>query len=205
MKHSSIRSFLTLACVGAVTSLLGIANFAYAVGTDSAVDETVTTTAPSKREFFKNRGLTQEEVAHLKAARIAAQKDPAVREAMRQHRMDSRQFHQLIRDTMIKEDPSVAPILEKLGNKGRQFGEAWKQQFSKLTPEEQSKMRNAHQMAMKDPSVVTAREQFQQANSPEQRREAAKNMGASVKKAMIKADPSVAPLIEKMRPRGLKQ
>jgi hypothetical protein len=61
--------------------------------------------------------------------------------------------------------------------------------WSKLTDDERAKLRSAHQKALSDPSVKAAHERLKQA-----RREFRDVMGP----AMLKADPSIQPLLEKL-------
>jgi hypothetical protein len=58
--------------------------------------------------------LTRGERATFKAARRAALRDPAVKAARANKQAEPRAFHQALRAAMLKADPSVAPILEKL-------------------------------------------------------------------------------------------
>lgn len=62
--------------------------------------------------------------------------------------------------------------------------------YMALTPEERKKVRAARQAAMKDPAVAAARE-----NRATDRR----GFRDAMRAAMIKADPSVAPLIDKLQ------
>lgn len=65
-----------------------------------------------RRARFAN--LTEEERARLKAAHQKALEDPAVRAAQERLRQARREFRQVMRPAMIKADPSVQAILEKL-------------------------------------------------------------------------------------------
>jgi Spy/CpxP family protein refolding chaperone len=61
--------------------------------------------------------------------------------------------------------------------------------WAKLTEDERAKLRAAHQKAMADPSVKAAHERLKQA-----RREFRDVMGP----AMLRADPSIQPLLDKL-------
>jgi membrane-bound lytic murein transglycosylase B len=63
--------------------------------------------------------------------------------------------------------------------------------WARLNEEERSKLKAAHQKAMADPAVWAAREKLRQA-----RREFREIM----RPALLKADPSLQPILEKMRP-----
>ena len=63
--------------------------------------------------------------------------------------------------------------------------------LANLTEDERAKLRAAHQKAMADPAVQAARERLKQA-----RREFREVM----RPALLKADPSIQPILDKMRP-----
>ena len=65
--------------------------------------------------------------------------------------------------------------------------------ISKLTPEERQKLKAAHQAALQDPAVKSA--EAQKGNGKEGKRA----YREAVRAAMLKADPSVQPILEKMR------
>ena len=72
----------------------------------------------------------------------------------------------------------------------RQFQMERRARWASLTEEERSKLKAAHQKAMADPAVRAARDRLRQA-----RREFREVM----RPALLKADPSVQPILEKMR------
>jgi len=63
--------------------------------------------------------------------------------------------------------------------------------FSRLSLEEQAKLRSAHDMAMRDPALVQSRARYEQAR---------KEFRDRLRDALLKADPSVQPILEKARP-----
>jgi hypothetical protein len=63
--------------------------------------------------------------------------------------------------------------------------------LASLTEDERSRLRAAHQKAMADPAVQVAREKLRQA-----RREFREVM----RPALLKADPSIQPILDKLRP-----
>ena len=68
---------------------------------------------------------------------------------------------------------------------GRPVREAW----AKLTSDERTKLRGAHRSAVADPNVQAARERMQAAR---------KQYHDSMRAALLKADPSVQPILEKL-------
>ena len=58
--------------------------------------------------------LTEEERAKLKAAHQKAMADPAVWAARDRLRKARREFREILRPALLKADPSIQPILEKM-------------------------------------------------------------------------------------------
>ena len=77
------------------------------------------------------------------------------------------------------------------GNEGGRGGR-WQQRLANLTPQEREKLKAARQKAMQDPSVQAAHEKMRQAH---------KEFVGAMRGAMVKADPSVQPILEKI-PKG---
>ena len=71
-------------------------------------------------------------------------------------------------------------------------GGRWQQRLANLSPEEREKLKAAHQKAMQDPAVQAAHEKMRQARQ---------EFIASIRAAMVKADPSIQPVLNKI-PRG---
>jgi Spy/CpxP family protein refolding chaperone len=73
----------------------------------------------------------------------------------------------------------------------RQFQNERRARFANLTDDERARLRNAHQKAMADPALQAARERLRQA-----RRE----FRELLRPALLKADPSIQPILDKLRP-----
>ena len=65
-----------------------------------------------RRARFQN--LTEDERARLRAAHQKAMQDPAVQAAQEKLRQARREFRELMRPALLKADPSIQPILDKL-------------------------------------------------------------------------------------------
>jgi hypothetical protein len=76
---------------------------------------------------------------------------------------------------------------EEQGKRGRR----WEQRLANLSPEERQKVQAAHQKAMHEPSVQAAHEKMQQAH---------KEFRDAMRAAMLKADPSIQPILNKIPP-----
>ena len=62
--------------------------------------------------------------------------------------------------------------------------------FSRLSREEQARFRSAHDMAMRDPALAATRQRYEQARN---------EFRSKLREALLKADPSVQPILEKVR------
>ena len=62
--------------------------------------------------------------------------------------------------------------------------------WARLTEEERTKLKAAHQKAMADPAVWAARDRL---------RKARREFREVLRPALLKADPSIQPILEKMR------
>ncbi len=71
-------------------------------------------------------------------------------------------------------------------------GDRWQQRLANLSPEEREKLKAARQKAMQDPSVQAAHEKMKQAHQ---------EFMTSMHAAMLKADPSIQPILDKI-PKG---
>jgi hypothetical protein len=89
----------------------------------------------------------------------------------------------LFTPTLLAQSPADRPA--------RQFQMERRARWGNLNEEERSRLKAAHQKAMADPAVRAAREKLRQA-----RREFREIM----RPALLKADPSLQPILEKMRP-----
>jgi hypothetical protein len=73
---------------------------------------------------------------------------------------------------------------------GPQGNDFRRRRFSRLSMEEQARFRSAHDMAMRDPALAATRQRYEQAR---------KEFRDKLREALLKADPSVQPILEKAR------
>jgi len=71
----------------------------------------------------------------------------------------------------------------------RGHGGRWQQRLANLSPQEREKLKAARQQAMQDASVQAAHEKMRQAQ---------KEFVDSMHAAMLKADPSIQPILDKI-------
>ena len=84
--------------------------------------------------------------------------------------------------TVLAQSPADKPA--------RKFQTERRARWANLTEEERSKLKAAHQKAMADPAVWAARDKLRQAR---------KEFREVLRPALLKADPSIQPILEKMR------
>jgi hypothetical protein len=73
---------------------------------------------------------------------------------------------------------------------GPQGGDFRRSRFARLSMEEQARFRSAHDMAMRDPGLAATRQRYELAR---------KEFRDKLRDALLKADPSVQPILEKVR------
>lgn len=73
----------------------------------------------------------------------------------------------------------------------RQFQMERRARWANLSEEERARLKAAHQKAMADPAVRAARDRLRQAR---------RDFREVLRPALLKADPSLQPILEKMRP-----
>lgn len=143
--------------------------------------------------------LTPDEHQRLQAAREKAKNDPTVRSLKEAKDALEDQLETAVRAAMLAADSSLAPALEKI-KAARGRAKDMRDKFESLTPEQKQQLKAARAKAKDDPAVQAAREKLRTAQGPEAKRAAAKEMHSAVKAAMLKSDPSLAPLLEKLGP-----
>ena len=85
----------------------------------------------------------------------------------------------------------LSPVVFGQGanNGGPGRGGRWQQRLANLSPDEREKLKAARQKAMQDPSVQAAHEKMRQAR---------KEFITSMRAAMVKADPGIQPVLDKI-------
>ena len=81
--------------------------------------------------------------------------------------------------------PTVLGQDEEQGRGGRR----WEQRLANLSPEERQKLQAARQRAMQDPAVQAAHDKMRQVH---------KEFRDAMRAAMLKADPSIQPILNKI-------
>ena len=147
------------------------------------------------------KGLSDEEREKLKAAHDAAlQRDPVLRQNLENAR-------KALREAMIRIDPSVQTILEKMSREkpdGKRPPEAvGSPGMTKLTEEERQLLRKVSEQVKGQRELEEAKERMKSASTPEARRQAGESYQLLIKAAMLKADPFLGPVLGKLGSREI--
>ena len=176
--------------------------------------QTTNNDTPSPRlEHGPMAGLTKEEKDQMKAAHDkAVAQDPTLEQKMEA-------AHKAMYDAMVAVDPSVAPILDKMksrrmgvvgGNPDRKWNKRENGQtgdprhgppgMTNLSESERAQLKALHGQVKSDPAVMAAHDAVKSAATPETRRAAEEALRQAMHDAMIKVDPTIGPILEKLHP-----
>jgi hypothetical protein len=95
-----------------VPALAGALQFAPSASAQPPADKPFRPFQNERRARWAN--LSEEERAKLRAAHEKAMADPAVQAARDRLRQARREFREVMRPALLKADPSIQPILDKL-------------------------------------------------------------------------------------------
>ena len=109
LHYQNMKAKLTFLLVPALAAAL---QFAPAILAQPPADKPARQFQMERRARWAS--LNEEERAKLKAAHQKAMADPAVRAAHDRLRQARREFREIMRPAMLKADPSIQPILEKM-------------------------------------------------------------------------------------------
>lgn len=124
--------------------------------------------------------LTPEERKQFMEARQKAEAAPEVAETKTKAMEARKAVMEAMKAAMVKADPSLAPIVEKMHAAGGP---------KELTPEERQKLQAARKSAMADPDVQKAMAEAQPLEKAHR---------DALHAAMLKADPTIGPILEKV-------
>jgi hypothetical protein len=161
--------------------------------------------------------LSESERQQLKTAHDKViQQNPSLEEAMKAAHQAMEKARKEMHDAMLAADPSIAPILAKIeppkgeGKRGDgqpsgewKGGKDWKHHgpppgMANLTEQEREQLKAAHERVKNDPAVASAREALKTAATPEARRAAHEALKQASEAALLKVDPTLAPILEKL-------
>ncbi len=136
-----------------------------------------------------------------------ALQDPKIQELRAKAEAAGKEFREAMREAMSKRDPELAEkVRSHFEKRWKKDGDAkpWKQKIEEavksLPPEEKDRFEKAREIAKQAPAVQEAEAKLKAAQSPEERREARKEFHEAMRAAMLTADPSLADVLDKVRP-----
>lgn len=157
----------------------------------------------ARRQFMQS--LPPEDRQRLRAARQAAMQDPQVRAALERRQAEQREFQNTMKDAVKRADPSVAPLIDRLEKsiqerRAQQF-QGFQRRLDFLTPDERQILLQTRRAVQGDPALAAARQQglAAPAGDPAARQQAMRVYHEAMKNAMMRQDPRVGPILEKIR------
>lgn len=160
--------------------------------------------------FLEN--LPPEVRERFETARSQALEDPKIKELRTSAEEANRQFFAAMRKKMLEIDPGLKEIVEK---QARGAGKGPKEEkegrreggrdagFANLTDAEKAKLMAAREKAKADPAVQAAAKAKDDAATPEARKAAGEEYRKAMHVALLKADPTLGPILEKVAPKPL--
>ena len=161
---------------------------------------------PPREQGPRHKGLARfleslppETRKRFEAAREKALQDPKLQELRQAADRANRDFLRAMRDKMLEIDPGLADIVKRLAG-WRKSWRGWREEggFGNLSEDEREKLISAREKAKSDLAVQAAEKKKQAANTLEERDAASEEYRKAVREAMVKADPSIASLLEKI-------
>ena len=146
----------------------------------------------------------------FEAAREKALQDPRIQELRKNADRANGEFFKAMREKMMEIDPELAEIVKqkagggkggKMDKEGRERGPGPAPGMGNLSEADRQKLMTARETAKKDPAVQAAEQKKQAAQTPAERQAAGDEYRKAMNEAILKADPSLGPVIEKMAPK----
>jgi hypothetical protein len=142
--------------------------------------------------------------ARVKAAKDKALQDPQLQKLRDEAQQKMAAYWSALKEGILKADPGLKDEFQKL--KGEH--PAWQRPMRKdngasgmanLGDSEKQQLANAHRVAENDPSVIAAKTKMDATSDPSQHRAAEETYHQAMHTAMLKVDPSLQPILEKLR------
>ncbi|MEI6033341.1 MAG: hypothetical protein WCS65_03545 [Verrucomicrobiae bacterium] len=141
--------------------------------------------------------------ARFEAARAKAMQDPAVLELKKKADASAEEFRKAMREAMMKADPGLADLMKEQMGKWRDGKDGKRDEppgFSNLSDNDRQKLMAAREKAKSDPALQSAEAKKNEAKTPEERHAAMEEFHKAMKAAILKADPTLAPILEQLKP-----
>ncbi|NDG69880.1 MAG: hypothetical protein EBY32_01015 [Proteobacteria bacterium] len=163
-----------------------------------------------KKQLEMIEALPEDVRNRFKEAREEAMKDPKIQALRQKAEAAGKELRDAMRDAIATKEPDLAAQLgevlktkekapEPKEKKHRPAGQI-EESIQKLPPAERDRLTAAREIAKQAPAVQSAEAAMKAAQTPEARRDAAKNFQKAMRDAMLTADPSLADILDKMKP-----
>jgi len=153
------------------------------------------------RERFMGN-LSPEMRARFHTAREKALKDPALQALRATAQKANEEFRRAMRDAMMKADPGLADVLKDAMKERGKESKKKKGDFGALNEGDRQRLMAAREKAKLDPAVVAADAKLKAATTSPERETAKGERRQAMGKAILAADPTLAPLLDKARPQN---
>jgi hypothetical protein len=197
----------------AITALCGSSLFATApqpAATPAAAEAPKHGPSEWKKQLEMIEALPEDVRNRFKEAREEAMKDPKIQALRQKAEAAGKELRDAMRDAIATKDPDLAAQLgevlktkekapEPKEKKHRPAGQI-EESIQKLPPAERDRLTAAREIAKQAPAVQSAEAAMKAAQTPEARRDAAKNFQKAMRDAMLTADPSLAEILDKIKP-----
>lgn len=187
---------------------------------------------PEEKKQDKNRPEWSSEIRErFQAARMKAMQDPEIQKLQIEARAANDKFFQAARKKMTEIDPGLSEIVrKKRAGKGDRHGQGPDEMdlrgpglkdsdrphksgrpggpnprrsgFGSLDENERKTLQEARKKAKSDPAVQAALAKKEAAQTPEDREAAGEEYRKTIHGAMLKADPTLEPLLKKLAPKS---
>lgn len=156
------------------------------------------------KERFRDKmmdNLPPEIRARFEAARDKAMQDPAIQELKKKADTANDEFRKAMRDALVKADPGLAEIIkERMKDRVKDGRPGEPPGLANLSEADRQKLMAAREKAKDDPAVQAAENLKKEAKTPEERHAAMEQFHKAMKAALLKADPSLGPILDQLKP-----
>jgi hypothetical protein len=164
------------------------------------------------REQMRDRMLDKlppDQRKRFEDARQKALEDPRIAALRDKAEAANREFFEAMRGKMNEIDPGLEDILKSQAGdrfkKGSDGGKAEMHGLGNLSEDERRRVLAAREVARQAPSVQAADAAREKASTPEERRTAGMEYMKALRAAILAADPSLGPVLEKLNPKEAPQ
>jgi hypothetical protein len=205
-----MKTIIPLLALAALCGSSSIASAQQPTGTPPAREEK---DKPMDWKKYRDQmeNLPEDVRKRFREAKEEAMKDPEIQALREKTESAAKELREAVRKVISEKNPDLADQLATYFNKtspsepkGKDKkprpGANFEDPLKKLPPAERTRLEAAREIAKQAPAVQSAEAAMQSASSPEARHEAAENFRKAMRDAMITADPSLADVLDKIKP-----